>query len=415
MTTSELKRWQQDSLTDALETFRVVLLVGARQCGKSTLARSISMSPNNYRTLDDKSVRDSALADPVGFVSSIASNTTQVIDEIQKAPELLSAIKVVVDQNLAKGQFLLTGSAEIQSLPTVRESLAGRAGRVQLRPLTQGEINGVKKSPQFLERIFNNSISPSYPATSRDTLVNAMFQGGFPETLHLSTARIKAWHKEYISALIQRDLKDISNILRTDALASLINVLTAWTSKYLDISSICTQLEITRTTVHNYIAALEAMFIVETLPAWKKSDYARIAKHDKRFMIDTGLVASLLSWNRKDFWLKQDSLGKLVETLIFHEISTQIDCSDEDYNLYHYRDREQREIDFIIENSENDLVGIEVKAGATVGAKDFTHLKWFRDKIAQGTFKGIVLYTGSHTLSFGDNLWAVPMSSLWTI
>ena len=406
------QRWQKKSIDAAMKIRRVILLNGARQSGKTTLAKQLVTQSVTYRTLDDLAVRQLALNDPYGFVKH--ADHLFIIDEIQRAPELLSAIKLIVDEDTRPGQYLLTGSANIQSLPGTQESLAGRIRKIRLRPLCQGEI--LRVAPTFLKNAFHQNF-PSFIHNknfTRRELLEIAFRGGFPEAVALPSKERAAWHEDYIEALIERDLKDIAHITRYQAMRELINILAAWSGKLMDLSVMGSSLAIRRSTIESYINALEALYVVERVSAWIKTDYERVGKKDKVYMTDSGQMAALLNWHVDQIELDADRSGKLIETFIFNELSAQIDASEEKYQLFHYRDREQHEIDFLIERDDQALLGIEVKAGSSMSAADFKHLKWFQNNIAnEREFIGIVLYTGETCGSMGKNLWAVPMNYLW--
>ncbi len=404
-------RWQETTIEEALKTRRVLLLCGARQCGKTTLAKQIAAKDTIYRTLDDLAIRELAINDPHGFVKH--TGKMLIIDEVQRAPDLLSAIKLVIDENTKPGQYLLTGSANIQSLPGVQESLAGRIRKVRLRPLAQGELLGTH--PTFLENAFKQKfLAPKDNIYDRKTMLEIAFRGGFPEAIKLKENDRQQWHKDYIAALLERDLNDIAHITRLDAMRKLISILAAWSSKFMDISAIGSGLSIRRPTIESYINALEALYIIETVQPWTRTDYERVGKQSKLYLTDSGLMASILRWHIDQVELDADRSGKLIETFIFNELAAQVDANNGKYELLHYRDREQREIDFLIEREDHALLGIEVKAGSAISTTDFKHLKWFKDNIAKKRpFIGIVLYSGEHAGSMGDNLWAVPFGSLW--
>ncbi len=405
-----INRWQKTRLEEALAERRVVLLSGARQCGKTTLARQLQTADVEYRTLDDQNFLQAALADPQSFVRH--KGTTLIIDEIQRAPDLLPAIKIAVDQDTAPGQYLLTGSANINAIPTAKESLAGRVAKVRLRPLAEGEING--STPDFLIHAFEGEFDDTVSEGNRDALLELGFRGGYPEAIEMSSRARTSWYRDYVSALLERDLQDIARVHRIDAMRKLVEVLAAWSSKYIDIANITSKLSIKRPTVEAYINALEALYIAERVPPWTKTDYQRVGTKDKLFMTDCGMMAAILNWQIDQIRFDVDRSGKLVETLAFNELKAHVDNSDI-YKLYHYRDWEQREIDFLIErNTDGALLGVEVKASETIGKGDFKHLAWFRDNLAsERSFKGTVIYSGTHTLSFGENLWAVPFGALW--
>lgn len=409
--TNTVSRWQSKSLKRALAERRVVLLSGARQCGKTTLARSLDHDECEYRTLDQRAFLEAARADPDSFITH--GKQTLIIDEIQRAPELLPSIKRVVDEDTRPGQYLLTGSASLSAIPSAQESLAGRVARVRLRPFSQGELEG--RHPEVLDMLFSETISAPLPASSRDDLLQRAFRGGYPEAVSLPERSRTGWHQDYVSALLERDLKDLLRIQRMDAMRNLLTVLAAWSSQYMDIAKITSRLSIKRPTVETYINALEALFLAERVPAWTSTDYERVGSKDKLFLTDTGLMAAILDWRMDQVRLDSDRLGKLAETFVFAELMAQIDASD-DYKLFHYRDWEQRELDFLVERrSDGALLGIEVKASQSATRKHFQHLDWFRDNLAKDRpFAGCVLYTGSSALSFGDRLRAIPMSIFWS-
>ena len=403
-------RWQKKTIENALLSRRVVLLSGPRQCGKTTLAKQFVNNDTTYRTLDHLATRQFAQNNPHEFIEHFGK--MQIIDEIQRAPDLLSAIKLAVDEDTRPGQYLLTGSSNIQSLPRVQESLAGRIRKIRLRPLSQGEKRGV--SHIFLDNAFKKNFSHQPQHYDRSMILESAFRGGFPEVIHLTARECQLWHKDYIAALLERDLVDIAHITRHQAMRNLVEILAAWSSKFMDVSAIGTGLAIRRPTIESYINALEALFIVERVRPWTQTDYARVGKQEKLYMTDSGLMASILNWQIEQVTMDSDRAGKLLETFIFNELVTLVDISDGQYELFHYRDREQREIDFLIQSNEQALLGIEVKAASTISAADFKHLKWFRDNLAKNrSFIGIVLYSGEFLGSMGENLWAVPFSALW--
>lgn len=406
-----LKRWQKQAIEEALNSRRVVILAGARQTGKTTLAKKIAGDQVVYRTLDDRSLLQAAHFDPQDFVAP--KGNLMIIDEIQKAPDLLPAIKKVVDENPRPGQYLLTGSANIQALPGAQESLAGRIRKIPLRPLSQGEINGHK--PDFLPLLFAQTISASDGIT-KDELITRAMVGGYPEVLHFQMPAVRQWHTDYIDALVERDLKDIANIHRVQAMHMLVQAVAAWSTKAMDISSIASSLSITRPTVESYINALETMYLIDYIQPYLKTDYERVAKKPKLIMNDSGLMSSLLRWRFDNVQLDGDKLGKLVETHVGNELQKHIDAHGDSYHLYYYRDREKREIDFIIERDDGAIAAIEVKASTVVSQSDFKHIKWFMDHRANSELPvlGVVLYAGQHILSFGASLWAMPISCLYS-
>lgn len=409
---TDYQRWQKSSLEQTLALRRVVMLTGPRQCGKTTLVRKLVSDSNTYRTLDDLAVRQAAENDPHLFVGFAPKDGTLIIDEVQKVPDFLPAIKKVVDLGNRPGQFLITGSANILNLATVQESLAGRLGKIRLRPLSQGEIVG--SNPFFLDQAFAQKFQRPTIKSSRNNLIEAIFQGGFPEAIRMEGKMRRNWHIDYVDALIEHDLNDITNIRHTEVMKDLVRVLAAWSSKFMDVSSIGSGLSVDRRTLASYISALQSFYIVEAVPAWRKTDYDRVGKQSKLFMADTGMMTALLGWRPSDFADDADKAGKAFETFVYCQLASEIDAATESYYLYQYRDHDKREIDFLIERDDRSLLAIEVKSGITVKKIDFKHITWFRENPAKkSSVTGIVLYAGSDILPFGENLWAVPIDCMW--
>jgi len=405
-----ISRWQKRQIIDRMKKRRVILLTGPRQCGKTTLAQSLDNGAIEYRTLDDDTLLQAALADPQGFVQH--KKEILIIDEVQKAPKLLPAIKMVVDLDPRPGQFLLTGSTNLNAIPSASESLAGRISKIRLRPLTQAEVKNA--TPEFLERAYSGDLEAPTEHADREELLNIGFRGGYPEAMLLDQVDRQQWHEDYLTAILERDLKDVARIHRVDAMRKLIEVTAAWSSKLMAIAGITSKLSIKRPTVESYLAAIEALYLIDRIPAWTKTDYDRVGKQDKLFMTDSGLMASILDWRLDQIRFDADRSGKFIETLAYTEIAAMVDALG-GYKIYHYRDRQNREIDLLIERrGDGALLGIEVKASASVSKSDFKHLIWFQEHMEKDrAFNGIVLYSGNRVLSFGDGLTAVPFSTMW--
>ena len=323
-------RWQKATIKQLMLERRVLLLSGPRQCGKTTLARELESNETEYRTLDDGTLREAAENDPQGFIKRRAK--TLIVDEVQRIPSLLSAIKKAVDEDTRPGQYLLTGSTNIRSLPTVRESLAGRSAKIRLRPLAQGEIE--RTASRFIDSAFKQSFSRHHTHYDRDALLEIAFRGGFPEPMLLQDRGRKRWHTDYVNAILERDLTEIARIHRKNAMRELVHTLAAWSGKFMDLSAIGSGLSIRRPTIESYINALETLYLIERVYPWTKTDYARVGKQSRLFMVDSGLMASLLSWKMDQVRLDSDRSGKLIETFAFNEIMAQVDASDGRYELF---------------------------------------------------------------------------------
>ncbi|MDR1732884.1 MAG: ATP-binding protein [Synergistaceae bacterium] len=406
----EYARWQTENIRQALAVRRVVVVSGARQTGKTTISRQVITKDGDYRTLDDADMLAFSLSDPKGFVMNRAG--TMVIDEIQKAPKLVPEIKQAVDRNNRPGQYLLTGSANILTLPTISDSLAGRVKYVRLRPLTVGEVLG--KPPGFLKQAFDKNFPPKITGYDKEAIIELAFRGGYPEAVAIDNPNDrKDWHADYMKALIERDLKDISNIRRQDTLKDLVGILAAWSSKFMEMSQITSALALNKITLDSYINTLIAMFMFEKVPPWIKTDYERVGRRAKFFATDTGIMTSVLGWNPKEVFMNEDRSGKLFETFVFQELAAQVDLENQ-YTLYQYRDRVKREIDFLVEREDGVLLGVEVKAGHSVSREDFASQEWFAENILKSKkqYIGLVLYSGDRVIPYG-NMLAVPIASLW--
>ncbi len=405
-----LKRWQENSLKDALNSRRVVILSGARQCGKTTTSKTIVDNDCIFRTLDDTTLLTAAQSDPKSFIKH--SKKTMIIDEVQRVPELITAIKKTVDENTKYGQYLLTGSVNLQTLPTVKESLAGRVKKIRLRPLSQGEI--IENNPNFLNRLSKLDFVDNSDF-DKESLLELMFKGGYPEPLFMHNQKDRtSWYKDYLNTIIEYDLKDIANIKRQDTLKDLMAIIASFSSKFIDKSKITTSMGIANQTLDTYLGVLENTYLVDKLSPYLKTDYERVNKQSKYFVSDTGLMCSVLNWKIDDLILDSDKNGKLFETYVYNQLISQVDLENFDYSLYHYRDREKREIDFIIQDSNNTIYGIEVKSGTLISKDHFKHLKWFKNNLAKDKkFVGIVLYSGENVVPFGENMFAIPINNLW--
>lgn len=404
-----INRWQTEKLKHLLALRRGVSLTGARQVGKSTLAKSLALPSSIMWTLDNELIRRAAVDDPFSFVKHDFGQTL-IIDEIQKVPELLEAIKIVVDNDNAKGQYLLTGSANLRFAKRVKESLAGRFGIVRLRPFSLGELKG--NSPRFLENAFNREFDTHYSAMDKRVVIHTAFSGGYPEVLELEQRDRIDWFQTYIDELLTKDIQDVTEIRKLDQLKSVATWIFSHTAQFFSANELATKVSISKETLQNYFDALKAMYLYDSVPAWAKSEYALIGKRAKYIAADSGLVAAILRWNEDDVYIDESKNGKLIETWVYNQLAAITDLTS-DYSISHYRDTKKREIDFLVERiGDGALVGIEVKAGQA-SLNDFKHLKWFASNLAKDRmFTGIVLYSGEHTLQFGEGFYAVPLSAL---
>ena len=403
-----VSRWQQKEVLEALRHRRVVHVTGARQSGKSTLVKMLGVDVCVRYTMDDVALRQVAQSDPYEFTRRSA-NGPFVVDEVQKAPELLDAIKMHVDEDAGKGQYLLTGSASLDFSRKNRDSLAGRLHSVRLRTLALGEILG--HEPHFLKDAFARKFpTPVAPLTKRD-VIHLAFQGGFPECREFPARTRKAWHEDYLEHLLNEDVRDVTEIRKTDTLREMALWLLAHSSRFWTMEELCAKTSVSKATAESYLTALCALYAFDKVPAWTKTDYDRAGKRPKFFAADTGLMANLLNWDEEGVCQDADLSGQIVESWAYHELSALADAEG-GYSISQYRDKNKRAIDFLVEDEKGALLGVEVRAGSNVGLADFKYLKWFATNLAKKPFTGIVLYAGERVLRFGEGFYVVPLASL---
>ncbi len=402
-----IQRWHEKWLRELLGVRRGVHLTGARQCGKTTLAELITGSSVRHFKLDDDMYLKAAKDDPKTFVDRPPGETL-VIDEIQKAPELLNAIKMRLDQDNAAGQYLITGSSNLHFVRQVTDSLAGRLGRIRLRTLALGELLGGRGN--FLEHAFAREFPSRFEKFDKRDVIHSACCGGYPEPLSYAEKVRRDWYAGYLDDLLTRDIMDVTEIRKLDSLRKMAHWLLAYSSKFFEWKDLCAAVRLSKESSANYVSALKALYVFDELPAWSNADYAKIGKRAKYFASDSGLLANLSGWREDQVYLNDDACGKLIETWVYHELATLVDMNP-DFEMTQYRDSDKHEIDFMISNACGELLGIEVKSGMA-SLDDFKHLKWFAQKRFSGRFTGIVLYSGNSTLSFGEGFYAVPLRAL---
>jgi uncharacterized protein len=400
-------------IIEALSDTPVVMLNGARQTGKSTLAESLISEKHikRYVTLDDATVLAAAKHDPVGFISGLGEST--VIDEIQRAPELFPAIKADVDRNRKPGRFLLTGSANVLLLPRLSESLAGRMEIFTLWPLSQGEFVGIRE--RFIDTLFLGNItsSASVPADIEITIIERAIRGGYPEAAaRASESRRRAWFGSYITTILQRDVRDIANIDGLTAMPRLLSMLATRSPSLLNYSELSRTTGLPQSTLKRYMALFETIFLIDHLPAWYSNLGKRLVKTAKLVMSDTGLLTTLLAVDATR--LENTPLcGAVMENFVIAELKKQISWSDTRPAMLHYRTQTGQEVDVVLEDTAGRIVGVEIKSAKSVGGRDLRGLQSLAEAAGDNFRRGVVLYRGNEIVSFGSNLFALPIDSLW--
>jgi len=394
---------------DALADTRVVMVIGPRQSGKTTLVRSLAGTDRAFWTLDDATTLAAARDDPVGFVRGL---DRAVIDEVQRVPELLLAIKQSVDTDPRPGRFLLTGSANLMTLPRVADSLAGRMEIVRLLPLAQSEIRGTP--PNFLERAFRSEVPAAGTRDVGNALLEIVLAGGYPEALLRSSwTRRQNWYLDYLDAIVQRDVRDIARIEQTHQMPRLLRILAHYTGQLVNYTGIGASLGMNNVTMRKYTGVFEQLFLVRTLPPWHTNDLKRLIKTPKLHFLDAGLLAAMLDLSPERVRVDRALFGAPLETFVFSELLKLAGWSEERFEFSHFRDKEKNEVDIVIEDRRGRVVGIEVKAAATVTRSDFNGLRKLAEACGDRFVVGFVLYDHETVVPFGERLFAIPISGLW--
>jgi len=410
-----IRRRVTDRLLQALTDTPVVLVNGARQTGKSTLVQSPELTERSrqYLTFDDPGVLAAAKRDPNGFVAGLTAQVT--LDEVQHVPELFPAIKVAVDRKRDPGRFLLTGSANVLLLPRLSDSLAGRMEVLTLWPFSQGEMKQVRES--FVDVLFSKQAAwhaEKSSAVRRGELFERVLSGGYPPIVTRHTAaRRKAWFQSYLMTILQRDVRDISNISDLTAVPRLLSVVAGRASGLLNFADLSRSFSVPQTTLKRYFALLEMTFLVQLLQPWSVNTGQRVIRTPKVHLNDTGLLAHVLGLTLERLELDAGMAGGVLENFVLMELRKQASWSETQPQFLYWRTASGQEVDIVLENSAGHLVGIEVKASATLNSGDFRGLQALATAAGRRWIRGVVLYAGTDVVPFAGNLHGVPVSHLW--
>ena len=398
-------------IREALADTPVVCLLGPRQCGKTTLVQQLAPD-RAYVSLDEQNYHQTALADPAGFVASLPDTVT--LDEVQRAPELLPAIKRAVDQDRRPGRFVLTGSANLLLVPTVTESLAGRMEMAQLHPLTESEK--ARAPGHFLSDLLNGAIEPGIrpeAAPEGPSLPDRLVAGGYPEPLTRTPVRSRQWHRQYLRSIIDRDVQDVARVRDARELARLLELLALRSAGLLNTSNLANTLGLHRSTVDHYVAVLERLFLVRRLPAWRRNPAKRLIRTPKVHLLDTGLAATLADLTAYDWLGRRDRMGHLLASFVVQQLIAQATWTEPDLRFWHYRDKDRVEVDVVITRGEKTW-GIEVKAARGITSGDGKGLARLAARCGEDFESGVLLYAGRDRLPLADKrILAVPLSELW--
>lgn len=400
------------TLLDALAHRPVVVLHGPRQAGKSWLAQKVASGPHpaEYLTLDDPAVLTATVTDPAGFIQALRGNT--IIDEVQRAPQLFVAIKANVDRNREAGRFLLTGSANVWLIPRLSESLAGRMDILTLWPLSQGELEGTRE--RFIDVAFSDDPLPlKRIPDDRGDIVKRLLAGGYPEAHPLPPARRARWFASYVTAILQRDIRELAQ--RIEGLTDLPRLLTALagrTATLLNAAELSRTSGIPERSVLRYLTLFEATFLVSRVPAWTANVRKRLLKTPKVVVTDTGLAAYLQNVDERRLRAEPTLIGPLLETLVIAELRKQQTWSATQPELAHFRTAHGEEVDVVLD-ARGRLVGIEVKAAASISPDDFRGLRAMAAATGRRFHRGVLFYLGETAVAIGPQLYALPLPALW--
>ncbi len=402
-------RFAKTRIEEALSDTRVVLISGPRQSGKTTLATDIASDKVPFLTLDDATVLQSAVDDPVGFVRGL---DRAVIDEIQRAPDLLLAIKKTVDDDRRAGRFLLTGSANLMTIPKVADSLAGRMEIVRLLPLSQTEILETKSG--FIDRVFDAKNPVVHKLVIGDDLVETVLSGGYPEALGRKRwGRKQDWYHDYVDAIVQRDVRDVAQIEQLAIMPKLLAVLAEHSGQLVNYSGLGAAVGLNHVTTQKYMRVFESLFLVHSLQPWFTNRLKRLTKSPKLHFLDAGLLAAMRNVTPDTVKKEKTPFGSILETFVFSELRKIATWSEQRCTFSHFRDKDRNEVDIVLENRRGEIVGIEVKSSATVTSSDFSGMRKLAEACGDKFVQGLVLYDHDQVVPFADNMFAAPLSSLW--
>jgi len=406
-----LPRFLAPVVREALTDTPVVCVVGPRQSGKTTLVQHLAPD-RAFFSLDENNYYQTAALDPSGFVAALPDAVT--VDEIQRVPALLPAIKRAVDRSRRPGRFLLTGSANLLLVATVTESLAGRMEIVQLQPLTEAEKE--RKNGRFLIDLLQGALKPDIrpeTTTGGPTLAERLVAGGYPEPLTRSPVRARQWHRQYLRGIIERDVREVARVRDARELARLLELLALRSAQLFNASNLANDLGVHRETVEHFVTVLERLFLVRRLPAWHRNTAKRLIRSPKVHLLDSGLAATLADLTVADWLNNRERMGNLLESFVVQQLSAQAAWTDPDLRFWHYRDKDRVEVDAVITRGRKTW-GIEVKAAASVTSRDGRGLARLADHCGKDFERGILFYDGRDIFPLTDKrMLAVPLSELW--
>ncbi len=410
-----LSRWTESEYELAQTVFKAIIFSGVRQCGKTTLMQKVMPKNSAFLSMDTDAFLKVAEDSPTGLLMRYKDKACIAIDEVQKAPALFPAIKALIDQRPNKRQILLSGSANYLTLPSVHESMAGRLGQVRLRPLTEGEIQG--NPPRFIDRLFKDDFNEAitFEDCNKELIVKKALLGGFPDVLNFDDAQRSFWYDAYKENSAQKDVIRLLQIRKPEVFQKLLELCASQSSHPVNITDFSSRLEVSRPTLYEYLAALETMYLIERVPLWSEG----IEGKPKLMFCDSGFMGYLDNIGQAPAALAleskgaTDKIGNLIETWVYEQLVPLTDLRRE-WHLFYYRNRDGKEVDFILENRKKDLIAIEVKASEGFKSEHLKNLRWFKEHYgANRRIKSVLLYCGWETLLLSKDEYVLPIAYLW--
>ncbi|HEV3077439.1 MAG TPA: ATP-binding protein [Thermoanaerobaculia bacterium] len=400
-------------LREALQTLPVVVVTGLRQAGKTTLlATDPAFAGRRYLTLDDLATLEAAERDPEAL---IAGDEPVTVDEVQRSPGLLLAVKRAVDRRREPGRFLLSGSANLALLSGVSESLAGRALYLTLHPFTRRERLGRTAQLPFLVRFL---AEPKLPVSSgagaepraEPLSADEILAGGLPPVALGDVANRALWFLGYEQTYLERDLRALSQVADLVAFRNLMRLAALRTGQLLNQSELARDARLPVSTVSRYLGLLEAAFVIVRLGPHLRSRATRLLKTPKVFVSDSGLAAHLVGATDLSPEADEPMRGALLETYVYQNLAGILGAHLPHARLAHWSLQGRHQVDFVVSQGSR-AVAIEVKAAARIGDRDLAGLKALKDK-TPGVRAGVVAYNGTEALRLGDDLIAIPLGLL---
>ncbi len=408
---AHIPRLLQARLLESIADTPVTLVHGPRQSGKTTFVKAVGQSLGyQYITFDDDVQVEATVDDPIGFVERLGPRA--ILDEVQRVPHLFTSIKAAIDRNRAPGRFIMTGSANVLMVPALADSLAGRIGMLRLHPFAQAELHG--HPAPFLDTLFANGFRASRTERLGRSLTEMVATGGYPEAVARTAPHRRAdWLRAHVDTQIQRDVRDLARIRSLEIEPRLLTLASTLTAQLVNVTGLARTLGVARPTIEEHLTLLENIFVLDRLPAWHTNRIKRIARTPKLHVGDSGMAAALGDRDAVQLEADRPYFGRLLETFVFQELRRQASWHEHRTGFSHYRDAQQYEVDIVLERGSHLVAGVEVKAAASVNPRDFVGLHRLHAAAGEAFVCGVILYDGELGYRVGENLWALPIRTLW--